>query len=343
MKNFLKLFIALLIIISIIPCLSLINFKNLKSDSVDSPTASVYNGDTEQAKAQGKVAKGTAHKEDIKLYLCKEKKVVTLSAEEYIIGCLAAETGNSDNLEALKAQAVACYTYAVYCKENNSRKALNGAYLSDDSKTYQAYKSTNTLKSELGNAYDEYMKNIISAAEQVAGQVITYDKKAILAAYHSCNAGHTESCEDIWGKKLPYLQSVLSTPDTLCPKYRNKVTIKSSQILSNLKKYYPTKKLNPHSDKIEILSATEHATVKEISAFGARFTGAQFRAALKLNSANFKLKKSGSKYTFTVFGYGHSVGMSQQGAEYMAAQGASYEEILKHYYSGVEIDYNYTV
>ena len=67
---------------------------------------------------------------------------------------------------------------------------------------------------------------------------------------------------------------------------------------------------------------------------GTELSGADIRRALGLRSANFEVRRSGGSYIFTVYGYGHGVGMSQNGANEMAKQGADFREILRHYYKG---------
>lgn len=356
MKNYLKLFIITLIFISSIPCITFL-CKDSALTLETAKSVSLKSSETPQSKVQAKTTVKKDKKEkrtvtskknsqpaksnDIKLYLSKERKVETLSYEEYVAGCVASEMGNCPQTEALKAQAIVCYTYAMYCKENNSHKSLKGAYLSDDSSKYQAYKSLNTLKSELSDSYDDYMKDILTAVKAVKGEVLTYDDKAILSAYHSCNSGKTHSCKDIWGEDKPYLTSVLSVGDTLSGEYKSTVSFTKEEMISLLKKAYPEKHFSGSS--VKITNTGKDGLVNEIKVFSQELKGSELRSALSLNSADFTVRKKSGKYIFTVYGYGHGLGMSQEGAKYMAAQGFTYKEILKHYYSGVEIVSDYGV
>ena len=79
---------------------------------------------------------------------------------------------------------------------------------------------------------------------------------------------------------------------------------------------------------------TESGAVKTITLCEKEFTGAKIRELFNLRSSNFKIEEKDGEYVFTVYGYGHGVGMSQYGANSYAKMGYSYEEILEHYYPG---------
>ena len=77
--------------------------------------------------------------------------------------------------------------------------------------------------------------------------------------------------------------------------------------------------------------------MQSIKIGGKSFSGAKIRQTFSLRSANFDVEYTGGKFIFTVRGNGHGVGMSQYGANYMAKKGSEYSEILKWYYTNIQI------
>lgn len=204
---------------------------------------------------------GTYEAATVSLYIEAEKKVLNLKTEDYLTGALFAEMNPEFEPEALKAQAVAAYTYYLYTMENQKKNpdtSLMGAYISDNPAHYQAYLQSAQAKEKFGDNYAAYLEKITNAIDSVKGVYMAYKDVPILASYHNCNKGVTKSAKEVWGKDYPYLQSVESKGDELAP----------------------------------VLEEAQ---------------------------------------------YGHGVGMSQYGADYMARQGAAYKDILTHYYSGVTI------
>lgn len=275
----------------------------------------------------------------VKVMLTKNNSVVTVSDFDYVLGSVAAEMPAYYEKEALKAQAVVCYTYAVLMRNNaktNQDNTLNGAYLSDDSTVQQGYFSKEELKKEWGEKYDEYYKKLTEAVKEVTGQVLTYNNETISPAFHEISAGKTENAEVIWGKHLPYLTTVLSIGDRLSPNYSATVILKSEEFKKYAEKLNIVLLGNPENwlGKIE---KSEAGTVENITIGNTTVTGMQIKDAFNLNSLVFSVKYADSKFTITTLGRGHNVGMSQYGADYMARQGSKYDEILAHYYKGAKI------
>lgn len=92
-----------------------------------------------------------------------------------------------------------------------------------------------------------------------------------------------------------------------------------------------------NENEIQILENTESGRVKTIKFGNIQISGVETRTIFSLRSTNFTVKKEGDNVTFEVLGYGHGVGMSQTGADSMAKLGNDYQTIIKHYYTGVEI------
>ena len=271
--------------------------------------------------------------ETFRMYLTKEDKIVNITARDYCIGVVSAEMAAEYELEALKAQSVVAYTYAKY--KANLRK--NEDYdITDTSKKDQAFLSVDEAKERFGDNYQKYTEKITLAVDSVLGQSVTYDGKPILAACHSISGGKTEAATDIWGGEYPYLIPVESVGDVLNPKYLTEVTVSSEDMRKALVK------LDIAADKdaskwLGNIKRTNSGSVLKITVCNKEIKGSELRSALGLRSSNFDVTYSDDKFKFTVRGYGHGVGMSQYGAQFMALQGSSYKDILNWYYTDCEI------
>lgn len=264
----------------------------------------------------------------VTLYVKDSGQTVKTYVEKYIEGVVAAEMPAEFNLEALKAQAVAARTYMYQKKDTSSH--LNGADVCSDFAHCQAYKTDETLKKQWGANYKKYKSKISDAVNSTKGLIMEYNGKPISAVFHSTSSGKTQNSEDVWGNKVPYLKSVVSDGDYLSPKYKSTVVLSKDEV---------KQKLNITDDGFSIsdIVYSDGESVSEIKICGKKFSGTQIRTALGLNSACFDIDAVDGNVKFTVRGYGHGVGMSQYGANYMASQGKNYKEILKKYYSGIKI------
>lgn len=118
--------------------------------------------------------------------------------------------------------------------------------------------------------------------------------------------------------------------------YNSEVSFTYSELSKKIKSKYNNFELG--SDKIiQILEYTESGRVKTIQIGNISLSGVETRNILGLKSTNFEITKNEEKVSFKVIGYGHGVGMSQTGADALANQGYTYDEIIRHYYTGVEI------
>lgn len=258
--------------------------------------------------------------------------IYTFTERDFLIYTVAAEMPASYPAEALKAQAVASYTYYTYQRDRDL-EGMQGADFADAPSFPQAY-SAESLKTLWGDKYDTYLKKIADAVDAVEGELIRYDGKPIFAAYHSCNSGRTASSETVWGTNYPYLRSVVSSGDTLSSSMTTTVTVSDSKFAAA----FPTLSLTGDASKWIGKSATaDGGVVTEITIGGTTLTGREVRSALGLRSACFTVTHGKDGFTFTVKGYGHAVGMSQQGAKAMADQGFTYKDILQHYYTDTTV------
>ena len=119
--------------------------------------------------------------------------------------------------------------------------------------------------------------------------------------------------------------------------YASEVTLTYDEVLNKLKEKYSDISINFETDDIKILEYTESNRVKTIKFGNHNLSGVETRSIFGLRSTNFEIIKQDGKITFKVKGYGHRVGMSQTGADSLAKQGKSYEDIIHHFYANVEI------
>ncbi len=266
-----------------------------------------------------------------KLYRSESKKIETISANDYLCGVLAAEMPASYEKEALKAQAVAAYTFALYKKE----RSKNDFDITDDYKTDQSYIPLSKAQEKWGERAAEYTAIIKSAVAAVNGMYLTYEDKTALTVYHAISSGKTASCKEVWGNDLPYLVSVDSAYDKTSPSYTSTVSLSTKELKEKLGDLAKLEGLaqNYFSD----IKKSSSKRVETINLCGKEVTGSAIQKALSLRSANFDVAFENDTFTFTVYGYGHGVGMSQYGANAMAKQGSSFKEILYHYYKGCKI------
>lgn len=255
-------------------------------------------------------------------------QTLSLSVEDYLVGVLAAEMPAAYHEEALKAQAVAAYTYALYKSQTNQGADYD---ITTDPTLNQGFVSIETARKKWGDNADQFESKLRSAVKSVLGEYLSYDGKPILAAFHSMSSGKTENCADVWGKDLPYLKSVDSMGDLLCEDYLFSTQISLSDFENCLLEKCAFS--GNAADYIQKIERSETGTVKQIAICGTLLSGSDFRTLLGLRSANFDITFMDNAFSITTRGYGHGVGMSQHGAEYMAQNGSTYKEILGWYYT----------
>ncbi|MBQ5824735.1 MAG: stage II sporulation protein D [Clostridia bacterium] len=303
--------------------------------------------DTGETQAENKTdvtGKDSRKNEAVKVFMREDDLVLSITAEEYLIGVLAAEMLPTYHEQALCAQAVAAYTYLLYKKSEQEKSpdaSLKGAYLSNDTSTHQGYLTEEERAEKWGDKADSYEKKLTKAVEAVKGKVITYEGKPIIAAFHANNCGVTQSAETVWGNAVPYLKSVNSVGDKLSPDCIKTVVLSASEFSQAVGTLQGCELSGASDTWIKNVETDENGYVQSLEIGGAKITGLKARDVLGLRSAVFTVETQDDGLRFTTQGYGHGVGMSQYGADYMARQGSTWQEILKHYYTGVEIeDYN---
>lgn len=280
---------------------------------------------------------------EITVYNKDTKLTEVMDLEEYIKGVVAAEMPADFDLEALKAQAVAARTFA-YGRMSGAYRSKQGVHdgidICTDSTHCQAWMSAESAKKRWGILFaSRNWSKIERAVNETKGLIIVYQGDVINALFHASSAGRTENAEDVWeGKSVPYLRSVASS-DGSSKGYITTVTISEDELTEKLQEAYPEEEL-PESlaDDIEVIDITEGGRVKTLRVGNIIMKGTEFRSLLGLRSACFSISSGDEgQISITTTGHGHGVGMSQWGANALAKTGGTFSEILRHYYTGVDI------
>lgn len=280
----------------------------------------------------------------IKVYIKTEDIVKEMSLEEYLKGVVAAEMPAEFEVEALKAQAVAARTYALRLEKLNSpQEDLHKGADICSTVHCQVWISKTEAKKRWGffTATKNWGK-IENAVEDTKNIIVTYNNTIANTLFHSNSGGNTENAEDVWaGVEVPYLKSVVSDGEDSSSEFKNTVLLNINDFYGKLKDKYPDIKLDKENilKDIKVLDYTVGKRVKNIKIGGVALKGTEVRSLFALKSANFKIEKSDQDtLKITTLGNGHGVGMSQWGATAMAKSGKNFEEILKYYYTGVELN-----
>lgn len=274
----------------------------------------------------------------IKLLHNSTGEVEELDLDTYLLGVVSSEMPANFEEEALKAQAIVARTYTLYKIINGSKH--ENADICDDSKCCQAW----ITKEDRLNKWNEEeresnWKKIEKAVNSTKGKIIMYEGKPINAFFHSNSGGITDTASSVWGgTNYPYLQSVETSGEDAYTQYSSEITVSKEEFISKIKEYHSDFQIDFNKEnQIEILEYTEGDRIKTIKVGNLNLSGVEIRNIFGLKSARFEVKIEGENIKFNVIGYGHGVGMSQTGADSLAKQGKNCEEIIKHYYTGVEI------
>ncbi len=260
-------------------------------------------------------------------------KIEKVPRDEYLFGVVACEMGGKAPLEALKAQTVAAFTFALYRAGERAGEAYD---LTDDPARDQAWLSREEIRTKWGKEYQALADAVDGAVAAVRDyRLVDDDGAPVMAAYHAVSSGRTESALIAWGVDKSYLQPVESVGDLLSPDYLSTCTFTYAELAEKL-----ASDVTLTGEGAGWLGKTDWSpsgTVTEMAWGGVTLTGARLRELLGLRSAAFQVEPAEGGYVFRVKGYGHGVGMSQYGACYMARCGSTFVEILSHYYTGCKM------
>lgn len=258
-------------------------------------------------------------------------EVITLTAEEYLIGCLFAQIDVSYEQEALKAQAVAAYTYAL-------RLLDNGNELSDSTALCQPFFTPEKAREYYGDSYSEYLPKVREAAAYGAAHALYYESKPIYSVYHSVSAGVTARPEYIWGISLPYLARADCPADREYLHFETKNEISPEDMRIMLLAHDGTLEMPlDYSLWFTEIQRDENGYVISAKVGEKRLSGGDLWRLLGLRSTCFDISWNGMSFSVTARGYGHCAGMSQYTANVMAGNGCTAEEILGYFYRGAEM------
>ena len=309
------------------------NQDNLNNDVIQNNTNNNITAKESEDENKNDVNSEIRVEEDVKEEITEDVKeelitvyrtngdVINIGLTEYLVGVVAGEMPASFPIEALKAQAVVARTYTM--------KSLQIGRKLTDSTSTQVYKDNNQLRNLWGKDYDRYYQRIYDAVTSTDNICVYYNGDYIDAVYHSTSNGYTEDAVNVWGNRIPYLQTVASTWDQNVSSYLKIITKEESDIISILGL--------DNLDEIQILERNNSGRVEKVQIGNKIFSGVELRNMLGLRSTDFEIIRDNNIITITTKGYGHGVGMSQYGAKGMAEQGYSYREILNHYYTNVNI------
>lgn len=275
---------------------------------------------------------------EIKLLHKDTDEVEKVKLDDYIACVVSAEMPVSYELEALKAQAIVARTYTIY-KITTSKKH-NNADICDKSTCCQAWISKeNRLKRWKESDAQNNWNKIIRAVNETAGKIVTYNNKPINAFFHANSGGKTEIPFYVWGGSgYPYLQVVETSGEDAYSQYSSEAEFTKEELERKIREKHSDFEIDlEENDCIEIKERDSSNRVVTVKIGNLNLSGVETRTLLGLRSANFTVDISNNKVNFKVIGYGHGVGMSQTGADALAKQGKNCEEIIKHFYSGVEI------
>ncbi len=252
--------------------------------------------------------------------------VNAVNLEKYVAGVVSSEISPEWHEEVLKAQAVAARTYVLHKKLLNEQP-LYDVVASTQDQVYTGAKQVNG--------------SVREAVFATRGQVMTYERRPIFAAYSSTAAGPTEDAFNVWSKDIPYLKGVDCPFDEDSPRYEWKTAIPFGSFEQSLRNeglvMGAMATLTPYTftragrvNEIRILHSKGELIVR----------GQDLRRILgysKIRSTQFHIESIGQEVVFTGKGAGHAVGLCQWGAKEMAELGYRYESILQYYYPGTDL------
>ncbi len=264
--------------------------------------------------------------------------VEEMTMADYLWSVVAAEMPASFEPEALKAQAVTARTYTLW-KMQAGEEDHPRADVCTDINCCQAFVTPEAAAANWGGDAGAYTEKIRAAVADTDGQRMTYGGELIQAVFFSSANGSTEDAVAVWGSAVPYLVGVASPEGEGVPNYHTEVTLTAGEFKEVFLGAYPGADLTgTPPDWFGETVLTASGRVESLSIGGIDVKGTRVRSLFGLRSACFTVEAAEDAVTFRVTGYGHGVGLSQYGANELAGQGKNYEEILKWYYTGVEVE-----
>lgn len=264
-------------------------------------------------------------------------KIIKIKDKELVLRVLAYEMPALYEQEALKAQCVASYSHLCYLREHSNSSDYD---LSGDIQNNGFYLTDDEMKKRFGENYEKYRAKLQSAVDEVFPKKLTDGGKVIDALYFAISSGNTENYSDVFGTDEKHHRAAASPLDMLSPEYISKKAVSRADAEKTLSPLCPGQiDISKMVPAIENAARTRSGYIKSAKLFGRSFTGEELRKLFSLRSGNFTASYDSdrNRLVFTVYGYGHGVGMSQFSANEMAKQGETYTDILKRYYQKATI------
>ena len=278
------------------------------------------------------------HDRDVTLTIQDGDTTEQMTLERYLTGVVRGEMPASFEMEALRAQAAAERSYVYYQLAAGRKDAHPDADFCTDHTCCSAYLSETAAREKWGGDFAPWNTRVEQAVSDTDGQVVLYNGRPILAVFHSSSAGRTAAAGDVWSGDLPYLVSVDSPEGEEVPNWHSSVSFTPEEFKSRFLSEYPEADLSGGpADWFAAPAFNSSGGVETITIGGVTVGGGTLRTLLSLRSAHFTVTPGAEEIVFSVTGYGHGVGMSQYGANALAREGKTWEEIIKWYYTGVAI------
>ncbi len=270
----------------------------------------------------------------VTVFRTQNNTVEEMELEEYVEGVMLAEMPSWYGDEALRAASVAVRTYTVY-KMKNSSHSKNAKLCDNPSHCQAFYKAEDAVAVWSEESTNKAVDRIKAAVKATEGKILIYENEPILAVYHASSYLITRSSSEVFGGEMAYLQSV-SVPfedkenTRFSEKSYNKKAFEEILLRESGYKCIDSYKTVWEKNKcmgIEVVSSDESKIIPSSRA----------RTLFSLASGSFEFEVKDGEILFYVYGYGHGVGLSQQGAGILAERGWRWEEIVLHYYKNAEI------
>lgn len=263
---------------------------------------------------------------EVSIQRSETEQIETIPLEQYVASVVASEMPAQFQIDALKAQAIAARTYIVNHLLHDENEFIS------DTTEHQVYRNKTELQSLWGADFYWKWEKITRAVAETENLILTYEREPITPTFFSMSNGYTEDAEHYWGNELPYLKSVESKWEEELPNFKSQTIFTTAE----LNKQLQTNFTDGSSVPIKI-KRTPSNRISEVQLADKRFSGRTIREKLNLRSTDFTIEQKNNHFIFTTKGYGHGVGMSQYGANGMAEEGKTYDEILTYYYQDIEI------
>lgn len=348
MKYTVLLFSALFFIMTLIPLIAfemhpehpanMQEISSVYSQKEKVPLPSSQSAPSSRTEEEIAVSHIVSMQEPVLLYDRASGEILRMSQQEYVLGAVCSELPPSFHPEAIKAQAVAAHSYMLRCRQQELKSpssGLHGAYLAIDTSKREGYVSEAAARAMYGEQFDLYYPEMKKLVAEVENEILLYDEQPIVAAYHAISAGRTEDASNVWSGSAEYLIPVDSPGDRLSPGFESTETFTPDEVRSRLTEASPDISLSDAPEEwFHDIVRSDSGYITSIGAGDTDLSGQKLRTSFGQRSSCLSIDYRGGVFVFTATGYGHGVGLSQYGADYMGRQGADYREILAHYYPG---------